>query len=73
LGEDATTLPTLAKDEHPKISNGSVLIEIGCSEVQGRYLQVNSEGAGHQQAAKSSTHYLNDTLRLQRLNRLGSE
>lgn len=35
-------LPTLAKDKHSKISSGSALIELHCSESQGRYLEVNN-------------------------------
>ena len=33
-------LPSLAKSNHPKISNGSVLIQLNYSESQGRYLEV---------------------------------
>jgi hypothetical protein len=42
LRKDGVALPTLAKNKHPKISNGSVLIELSCSKTQGRYLEVNN-------------------------------
>ena len=43
LREDGIGLPTLAKDKHPKISNGSVLIEMGCTKSQGRYLKAKEQ------------------------------
>ena len=39
LTKNDAVLPTLAKDRHSKISSGSALIELSCSQSQGRYLQ----------------------------------
>ncbi|CAB3991288.1 SET and MYND domain-containing 4-like, partial [Paramuricea clavata] len=43
LRKDGVALPTLAKNKHPKISNGSVLIELSCSKTQGRYLEAKEQ------------------------------
>ena len=43
LREGGIGLPTLAKDKHAKISNGSVLIEMGCTKSQGRYLKAKEQ------------------------------
>ena len=42
LIKHGTVLPTLAKGKHSKISSGSALIELHCSESQGRYLEVSN-------------------------------
>lgn len=46
--EEKPALPSLAKSNHPKISNGSVLIQLNYSESQGRYLEVRLQQLTYQ-------------------------